>query len=85
MEILRISQESLLREEPFKRLSKNFFLSIYYIIKAGLGITGLNRLERMMTRKTYLQTFVHYFVLLALQHHVKISVIHDCDILLRLA
>jgi hypothetical protein len=87
IEIFRISQESLLREEPFKRLSKNFFLSIYY---SGLGITGLNRHDNMRKwgwwlGKTYLQAFMHYFVLLVLQHHVEIRVIHDCHILLWLA
>jgi hypothetical protein len=31
-EILRISLDSLLRLEPFKRLRRNFFLSIYYSV-----------------------------------------------------
>jgi len=30
MDILRISHDSLLSDDPFNKLSKNFFLSIYY-------------------------------------------------------
>lgn len=36
-----------------------------------------------VTRNSYLQTLMHYFVLLVLQHHVELSVVYYGEILVR--
>ena len=58
-EILRISLDSLLSDDPWSRLRRNFFLSIYY-----------NKV--MQGKKAYLQTLQNDFVLLRLQHSVEL-------------